>query len=583
MQQYLLQILFIWSRRNPDTSYRQGMHELAGPMLYVVNRDLGPSSADPVMLCATSFALFDSLMRKMKQWYETGEYVNQSSSKMEIHEKRLFRTSPSPNSPINTTALMRKCLRIQNQCLRSVDEIMWHKLIEYQIEPQLYGIRWVKLLFGREVSLEQLIPLWTRLFQDAQDDWELLDWFAVCILLNNRDKVLEATDEGSIMMLLLKPVEINDPISLVLKAQEFKVNYSEKSYGYPLHAPNSNVSSVISSRVNSRSASPSAAVPSAPSKARQLKQTLGSYRDTAAWNTVSRDFFDGMRKSFQPVLKGLSGGNVQPASFKTYTTSSSVFYDRQEHAKPKNKEKQNTNYGLIKPRPNRANSQPIDQELADRPSFKQSESSIESMKRVEIVSEVLNNHADMLHNAVENLNILKALVDLELQSSTVSSRRHSPSVSSIDSSDELYDNSAIMVSDPSLDAPYKNGANTNSENRKEMYKRIIQIVDQVKQDLDLGRNDVTSIAEAVLGIQKKQKHFKPISSPSEPTGMNPPVNSSPSSPVFKKEPIMASKQVSPNLDPPRPKPSVDSLILAVEQENEKRNRTRSKKLQDLLQ
>ena len=43
----LLDILFIFCKLNPDVSYRQGMHELLAPVLWVVSKDaidLGQSS-----------------------------------------------------------------------------------------------------------------------------------------------------------------------------------------------------------------------------------------------------------------------------------------------------------------------------------------------------------------------------------------------------------------------------------------------------------------------------------------------------------------------------------------------------------
>ena len=38
-QRMLVDILFIFCKLNPDVSYRQGMHELLAPILWVVERD----------------------------------------------------------------------------------------------------------------------------------------------------------------------------------------------------------------------------------------------------------------------------------------------------------------------------------------------------------------------------------------------------------------------------------------------------------------------------------------------------------------------------------------------------------------
>ncbi len=39
IQGILKHVLFVWSKENEDTSYRQGMHELAAILVLVLNRD----------------------------------------------------------------------------------------------------------------------------------------------------------------------------------------------------------------------------------------------------------------------------------------------------------------------------------------------------------------------------------------------------------------------------------------------------------------------------------------------------------------------------------------------------------------
>src|ERR1700742_1359870 len=84
-QRILLDILFIFCKLNPDVSYRQGMHELLAPTLWVVERDaidLGQSSKamgddativivfDPEYVEHDAFALFSQIMQSAKNFYE---------------------------------------------------------------------------------------------------------------------------------------------------------------------------------------------------------------------------------------------------------------------------------------------------------------------------------------------------------------------------------------------------------------------------------------------------------------------------------------------------------------------------------
>lgn len=117
-QTLILDILFIWVKLNPDLGgYRQGMHELLAPLLYVVDQDaidrnvIGDAVADPMMVemldsCFIehdAFALFSKLMEHTKPFYEVsvdagGPLPSEQSAIVEkskqIHEIALMRVDP---------------------------------------------------------------------------------------------------------------------------------------------------------------------------------------------------------------------------------------------------------------------------------------------------------------------------------------------------------------------------------------------------------------------------------------------------------------------------------------------------------
>lgn len=91
-QRRLLDILFIYCKLNPDTGYRQGMHEILAPILWVVDLDAIDVSStrgnravqgqDEDLMLATlnqefvehdTFALFCAVMQTVKSSYEIGE------------------------------------------------------------------------------------------------------------------------------------------------------------------------------------------------------------------------------------------------------------------------------------------------------------------------------------------------------------------------------------------------------------------------------------------------------------------------------------------------------------------------------
>lgn len=93
-QNILLDILFTWAKLNPDVSYRQGMHELAAPVLWVVERDaVDPSSQntpngsgrDALIACMfdsdyiehDTFTIFNAIMEVNKPAFEHNEVEKQ--------------------------------------------------------------------------------------------------------------------------------------------------------------------------------------------------------------------------------------------------------------------------------------------------------------------------------------------------------------------------------------------------------------------------------------------------------------------------------------------------------------------------
>jgi TBC1 domain family member 5 len=135
-QRMLLDILFVFCKMNPDVGYRQGMHELLAPILWVVENDAVddsqtlPTRLDTLMTetlnCGfiehDSFTIFSLLMRSAKSFYELGdpgrrsdafELVNNQSGSSpivdrskRIHEVYLARLDPELASHLTTIEVL---------------------------------------------------------------------------------------------------------------------------------------------------------------------------------------------------------------------------------------------------------------------------------------------------------------------------------------------------------------------------------------------------------------------------------------------------------------------------------------------
>jgi len=137
VQNSLLEILFIYCKLNQDVSYRQGFHELAAVMYWVVSCDaITPSDeeykeGEEIMMEALdarfidhdAFSLFQCVMRSAKQWYELGEG--------EVGADR--RSGSIVNSPIVT-----KSKYIHETLLMAADPELAERLKELDVLPQVF-------------------------------------------------------------------------------------------------------------------------------------------------------------------------------------------------------------------------------------------------------------------------------------------------------------------------------------------------------------------------------------------------------------------------------------------------------------
>lgn len=163
----------------PDIGYRQGMHELLAPLLWCTDWDsLDPLPAHDSATEADSLAhlilsrefvehdawsLFAALMNSAKRLYDHSPSVplpvdkpNASTTSLTLSHTAGAHGSGgagtvSAASTVLVQPIVGTAIRIHDRLLRTVDHELWAKMEQLQVEPQLYAIRWLRLLFGREL------------------------------------------------------------------------------------------------------------------------------------------------------------------------------------------------------------------------------------------------------------------------------------------------------------------------------------------------------------------------------------------------------------------------------------------------
>ena len=212
-QRIMLDILFIFCKINQDVGYRQGMHELLAPILWVVEQDAidyanpnaddqasGPDAnsllkqtLDPSYIEHDASTLLSLIMRTAKSFYELGEPDRRSSTP----------STGSGTPQQGASPIVERSKRIHEVYLARLDPDLAKHLTDIEVLPQIFLMlecssthvtsepanalprRWIRLLFGRELPFDELLALWDTLL--AEDPGlDLVDMVCVAMLLRIR-------------------------------------------------------------------------------------------------------------------------------------------------------------------------------------------------------------------------------------------------------------------------------------------------------------------------------------------------------------------------------------------------------------
>ncbi|KAK0389508.1 hypothetical protein NLU13_3083 [Sarocladium strictum] len=207
IQNLILDILFVYCKSNPSGGgYRQGMHELLAPILHVIEQDaldramVGDIGSEDETMLETldsayvehdAYILFAKVMTQAQAFYEVQPASNESSQKSGVQRAQE-----------QSSAIVERSKFIHEVCLAKVDPELAAHLTSIEILPQIFLIRWIRLLFSREFPFDQFLVLWDTIFA-VDPKLESVDLICVAMLLRIRWQLLEA-DYSVCLQLLLK-------------------------------------------------------------------------------------------------------------------------------------------------------------------------------------------------------------------------------------------------------------------------------------------------------------------------------------------------------------------------------------------
>ncbi|KAF4660408.1 TBC1 domain, member 5 [Perkinsus chesapeaki] len=217
-QRRMQRILYVWCKER-NKEYRQGMSDIATVLLYGIigdesgNNITSDGAADGE---ADAYILFDAIM---------SGHISHSdmfySDAAPGYHNNISPLAPSAAAPPKSRILER-CEHIFNVLLPKADrDLSDHLHNSAKVAPSLFLMRWVRLLFAREMHVVEVLRLWDMLFADSYLHWvstnevalPLVDFMAVSMILQVKSTLMVGDNTACLQRLMrYPPVEHVEPL-----------------------------------------------------------------------------------------------------------------------------------------------------------------------------------------------------------------------------------------------------------------------------------------------------------------------------------------------------------------------------------
>ncbi|KAJ1366560.1 hypothetical protein KIN20_027247 [Parelaphostrongylus tenuis] len=153
-------------------------------------------------------------MLELAKWYEDGSPAGSSS-------KTFNETGPYMRiqDAVPASEIMRELCAIGER-LHAVDPILSDHLRNFDIPPQLYGIRWLRLLFGREFAIHDLLYVWDVILCDRPIS-RMVECIYIAMLVQIRHLLLQS-DYGGCLQYLMRYPPIMDVSAFIQEALHYR-------------------------------------------------------------------------------------------------------------------------------------------------------------------------------------------------------------------------------------------------------------------------------------------------------------------------------------------------------------------------
>lgn len=141
---------------------------------------------DPVFLEEDAYTLFCRIMSGIESYYRISDLTPTPTGYFPANIQ-----SPQGNGSGNLSEneVVTQLNWIRDTILFHADQELYKHLEQLDIPLPLFGIRWLRLLFGREFPLQDLLVLWDVIFAEGEN-FELVNYVVVAMLMAIRCQLL---------------------------------------------------------------------------------------------------------------------------------------------------------------------------------------------------------------------------------------------------------------------------------------------------------------------------------------------------------------------------------------------------------
>jgi TBC1 domain family protein 5 len=129
-QNMMLDILFVWCKMHPAIGYRQGMHEILAPILWVVERDAVDAAR------TERKEVDDTLVEILDSTYI--EHDTSALFSLVMQTAKNFYAPADPDSASKVTPMLARSARIFDLYLPKADPGLSAHMLRLEIVPQIF-------------------------------------------------------------------------------------------------------------------------------------------------------------------------------------------------------------------------------------------------------------------------------------------------------------------------------------------------------------------------------------------------------------------------------------------------------------